>query len=340
MPEPLAVGPKQPIRETEAFLRQKPEVETTPEAVPRQITETEVLMQIASEEEKSDIEIAVTQAAEPETAEQENAVPDQAVREFLTESSIEQPPAIRQESEIQPVMVSDRPADVPAAAPKSELPAIEPAETVLIDTAPAADETDTPEAAHESDMDLLEIDTINAVSDIEQTDKAVLLDELTINNKADEAIAPLPEHIVQRLDETMASHFEQLEPAEREITLVILKDITEVLHEVDEVRHAPDHEKLALAEENLTELTQELFKSMHLKPDQEVISWFVEQLINDNILIDQAPFSADVFMEEGTHEQLQAYFQTLGQLLKIMKSTLSPLQRLGRLAVGPKLLSA
>lgn len=327
------------MNETEASLRLEPEVETIPEAVPHQ-AETEVRIQIASEEEKSGVEIAVTQAAEPETLEQKDAMPDRAVRESPTENTTEQPPAIREGSEIQPAMVSDQSADVPAVSPESELPAIEPAETVSMDAVPAADETVVPEAIYESDTDLPETDSIIDLPDIEQTDEAISSDELPIDQKTDKAITSQPEHIMQRLDETMASHFEQLEPAERENTLVILKDITEVLHEIDEAKHVPDHVKLALAEENLTELTQELFKSMHLEPNQEVISWFVEQLMNDNILIGQDQLGADMFMEEGTHEQLQAYFQTLGQLLKLMKSTLSPLRRLGRLAVGPKRLSA
>lgn len=175
--------------------------------------------------------------------------------------------------------------------------------------------------------------------DIGHDDEATVLAEPPIEFMVDEASVRAPEYITDRMEKVIAVHFEKLEPEARENALMILEDITRVIREVIEAPNDLEPDKLAVTEQKLTVLCSELFEHMGLELDEETIKWLAQNLIKDTPQIEQKPPSSDILTEEGTHEQLQADFHILSRITMLIKSSLSSLQSLGRLAVGLKLLT-
>lgn len=294
-----------------------------------------------TEEEKPPaLQTVKTETTEPEATESHDIKPNQFAPEFHTETTVEKPLAIQNEPEISQAVVSEQLNDELVAAHESELPDTKTLEALFAKEAFAEDEVPKPEAVYEVTPDVPETDSIAMEVDIEQTDEATLPADFPIEFMMGDTSAHIPERIIHRIDETITAHFEQLEPEARESSLIILQDIATAVREISETPHELEPEKLVEIEQHLTKLCTELFAHIELELDEETIRWFVHKLMVGSAQIDQEPKNLEDFMEEGTHEQRQADFHILSRLLTLIKSSLSRLQRLGRLAVGPKLLRA
>jgi hypothetical protein len=221
----------------------------------------------------------------------------------------------------------------------TELSAIQLTEQSLAYETPPTDESSTTDVVYEYESTPQEADMSLAQQGEYQADDTAITAEFPTAFMADETVVHRPETIMHQFDETIATQFEQLEPEDRENTLIILVDIAAAVREISEATYELEPERLAEIEQDLTELCTELLERIGLEPDEETIKWFVQNLINDSIVINQESAS-DVPLEEGTHEQLQPDFHILRRLLKLIKSSLSQLKLLGRLAVGLKLLPA
>jgi leucyl aminopeptidase len=290
----------------------------------------------ASEEEKLETRVVNAEVVKPRAEGQDVAY--QTALAPHPEQIVEQPPAIQNESEADQPAPKESTSEEVVADNETEVLVAQATEQLLADEIKTDDIT-LPEVAYEFAAEAPETDWAAVVPDTEQVDEAVLSAGFPIEFMTDEISDHSPERIMQRMDEEITAHFEQLEPEARESALIILEDVAAATREITEAPHELGPEKLAEIEQNLTELCTELFERIGLELDEETIKWFVRNLMIDSTVIDQEPERHSAFMEEGTHEQLQADFHMLSKLLRLIKKAPIRLYLLGRIAVQLRLLA-
>jgi hypothetical protein len=283
---------------------------------------------------------SVVDAAESQSIEKQQSLePIANILAVKPELSLGPQPAVRTTFEANQPAFEEQASNETFAVNTTELPAIQLTEQALAYETPPTDESSIPDVVYEYESTQQEVDMSLTLLDEDQADDTAITAESPTTFMTDETVVHRPETIMRQLDETIAAQFEQLEPQDRETTLIILVDIAAAVREISEATYELEPERLAEIEQDLTELCTELLERIGLEPDEETIKWFVQNLMNDSIVINQESAS-DVPLEEGTHEQLQPDFHILRRLLKLIKSSLSQLKLLGRLAVGLKLLPA
>ncbi len=290
----------------------------------------------ADDAEKNTLESVIDVDESQDIEEQQALEPTASTPAVKPELSLEPQLAAQTTFEASQPALKEQASNETGAVNTTELPAIQLTEQSLGYESPLTDESSTLDVVYEYGSTPQETDMSLTLLDEDRADDTAMSAEVPTVFMADETVAHRPEIIMHQLDETIAAQFEQLEPEDREDTLIILVDIAAAVREIGEATYELEPERLAEIEQNLAELCTELLERIGLEPDEETLKWFVQNLINDSIVINQEQAS-DVPLEEGTHEQLQPDFHILSRLLKLIKSSLSQLKLLGRLAVGLKL---
>lgn len=241
-------------------------------------------------------------------------------------------PTVQTNQDIAPEHPDEQPAATPDAAPLNPTMDLETdIDLTVIETA-APEATTTAEGIVDFADEPLEAD-VAAEIDSELSEETIPPAELSIEEIIAKADIYSQKNIMQEMDDSVAEHFEKLEPEAREFAITTLENITAVLREIGETPAETEPEKLAEIEQQLTTFCEELFECLGLETTEDTIEWFAQSLINESITPGNE-IDVTLPQEEGTHEQLKPDFHTLRKLLYMMKRTKFRLKLLGLFSVS------
>lgn len=175
------------------------------------------------------------------------------------------------------------------------------------------------------------VDIQESGTSLGDTDRIAAWFETSRYSQPDEAADQGFEDYVKHMDDETAQRFESLDEDDQDKAFSILTEMTDLAREVREIRKK-GNDGLREIEQTIIGLCEDLFEAIGLEYDEQTIDWFVHNIVYIDMPPGQELSNLGAFIEEGTHEQLNADFHLLSKLLQMVKMP-PRLHLLGRIAL-------